>query len=219
MSGRARRRLIWVPIIHTQADLGSVSGSVKALHARKTGLGNWDRHVATIDEFWGRICREIEALHLDYAKVRLYQDGLPNCGQELRIVKDLVEAGSWNHRLLLDLVEKGAQLTGTESPELLIEEYELVRGVLKSIEAGGKGELDKQQAEHSRDILRKRDRYIAQRIGDTLQAGQTGLIFLGLLHDLQTLLPRDIRLNILGQAAGDARKTHATERTVTHDAD
>jgi len=200
MTSTTARRLIWVPILHTQADLGSVSGAVKALYARKIGLKKWNRHVATIDEFWRRTHEGIQSAlggDLDYGKVRLYQDGLPNCGHELRIVKDMIEAGSLNHQLLLELMEKGARLMGTESPELLIEEYELVRGVLKSLETSGKGTLNRQQASRSKDILRERDRYIAGRIADTLEPGETGLIFLGMLHRLQGLLPRDIRLSIL----------------------
>ena len=200
MTSTTARRLIWVPILHTQADLGSVSGAVKALYARKIGLKKWNRRVATIDELWRRTREEIQSAlgpGMDYGKVRLYQDGLPNCGHELRIVKDMIEAGSLNHQLLLELMEKGARLMGTESPELLIEEYELVRGVVKSLETSGKGTLNRQQASRSKDILRERDRYIAGRIADTLEPGETGLLFLGMLHRLQGLLPRDIRLSIL----------------------
>ena len=197
---KTARRLIWVPIIHTQADLGSVSASVKRLYARKMGLKRWNQHVATVEELWRRIRKEIERLDLDYAKVRLYQDGLPNCGEELRIVRDMIKAGSLNHQLLLELMEKGARLVGTESPELLIEEYELVRGVLKSLDAGGKGTLNRQQTQRSRTILRKRDRYIAERISHTLETGETGLVFLGVLHNLRGLLPRDVRLSVLGRA-------------------
>ena len=197
MSGTTARQLIWVPIIHTQADLGSVSESVKTLYTRTVGPKKWNQHVATINELWNTICEEIQRLDLDYGKVRLYQDGLPKCGQELRIVKDMIEAGSRNHNLLMELVEKGAQLVGTESPELLLEEYELVRGALRSIAAGGKGTLNRREAQRSTEILKKRDCYIAERIDDTLKTGETGLLFLGMLHNLTGALPHDIRLSIL----------------------
>jgi len=212
MTSKTARRLIWVPIIHTQADLGSVSGAVKALYARKIGLKKWNQHVATIEELWNTICEEIQRLNLDYGKVRLYQDGLPNCGQELRIVKDMIEVGSRNHSLLMELVEKGARLVGTESPELLIEEYELVRGALKSLETSGTGTLNRQQAQRSREILKKRDCYIAERIDDTLQTGETGLIFLGMLHRLNESLPHDIRLSILSLSASRHSKDAPRQR-------
>jgi hypothetical protein len=198
--------LIWAPIIHTQADLGSMIGSVRSIYARKVGLEKWDEHVAMVEELWSKTDEAVRRLDLDYRYVRIYQDGLPNCGQELRIVKDMIAAGSRNHRLLLDLVEKGAALAGTESPKLLIEEYELVRGAIKSIDAGGEGKLSGRQEARLREILKERDRYIARRIDETLGAGETGLIFLGMLHDLKGLLPRNIRLTVLGQNANGARK-------------
>jgi len=202
--------LVWVPIVHTQIDLGSVSESVRALHTRKVGREKWDHHTATIEELWRRIRQEIELLDLDYKRIRLYQDGLPDCDHELEIVRDLAKAGSQNHRLLLELIARGAQLVGTESAELLIEEYELVRLVLEVLGSDEKGTLSKQQAQRSRIILEKRDRYIAERISSTLGRDETGLIFLGMLHSLQDLLPPDIQLTTLSRVAQPARKETET---------
>ena len=54
--------------------------------------------------------QQIEGLDLDRERVRLYQDGLPVSGHESDIVRDLAQAGSPNHQLLLDLMAKGVQL-------------------------------------------------------------------------------------------------------------
>ena len=213
MAGGLTRALFLVPIIHTQADLGSLSESVRALHVRKGGRGKWENHIATVNELWKRIHDEVERLRLDYKKVRLYQDGLPSCGHELEIVRDLAEAGSQNHGFLLELMDKGAQLVGTESPEYLIEEYHLVRLMMEQFQSDEKGRLSKGQAERSTAILKKRDRYIAEKISHTLKDGETGLLFLGMLHSLEGLLPRDIRLTTLSQvawAAGEQTKTGPT---------
>ncbi len=43
------------------------------------------------------------------------------------IVSELSASGSRNHRLLMHLMDKGAMIMGTESPELLMEEYELAK--------------------------------------------------------------------------------------------
>jgi len=43
-------------------------------------------------------------------------------------------------------------------------------------------------------LLAQRDRYIANRIDSTLVAGESGILFLGMLHSLSTLLAKDIRL-------------------------
>jgi hypothetical protein len=43
-------------------------------------------------------------------------------------------------------------------------------------------------------LLKRRDQYIARRINDTLLAGETGLIFLGMLHSVRSWLDKDIRV-------------------------
>jgi hypothetical protein len=197
MLSKFTRQLIWVPVIHTQADLGSVSESVRQLYTRRIGRQKWKEHIRAVDRTWKGIREKIERLGLDIGKVRLYQDGLPTCGREEEIVRGLAQAGSQNHQILLDLVEKGAKLTGTESSELLMEEYRLARQALTLLDRGETDRLTMLQGEASRIILQKRDSYIAERINGTLQIGETGLIFLGMLHSLGGLLPPDIRVRCL----------------------
>lgn len=202
MAEQGKRRLIWVPIIHTQADLGSLSEAIRRLHHRAFGKGTWDRRLRTVAEMWRQIKNDLAALNLDYHQVRLYQDGLPCCGHELDIVRDLAKADSPNHQLLLDLMEKGAKLMGTESPDLLLEEYELARQVLTSAEAGKKRQSARRQQELSQLLLERRDRFIADQISNTLQVNETGLVFLGMLHHLEGRLPPDVAVLRLGQETG-----------------
>ena len=189
-----RRWLIWIPIIHTQADLGNMAESVKSLYVRKMGRAKWEKHVADIDRMWRGIRTRIEKMHLDYAQVRLYQDGLPTCGHEEQIVRDLARAGSQNHGLLADLMEKGARVTGTESPDLLLEEYNLAREALLALDRRESPEAAARRSALSKAILEKRDRHIGARIAETLQPGETGLIVLGRLHSLGGFLPPDVEV-------------------------
>lgn len=99
MAGCAARVLIWVPIVHSQADLGSLGGTVKELHVSRFGAPAWERRARSVEEFWTRVRAEIEGQALGYSLVRLYQDGLPNCGHEGAIVRDMAQAGSRNHQL------------------------------------------------------------------------------------------------------------------------
>jgi hypothetical protein len=43
-------------------------------------------------------------------------------------------------------------------------------------------------------ILKRRDRFIANRIDVTLKPGESGILFLGLVHNLEPHLPSDIRV-------------------------
>jgi pheromone shutdown protein TraB len=51
--------------------------------------------------------------------------------------------------------------------------------------------------EQAARLLEARDRFIAKRIDETLQAEETGLLFLGAAHRLDTLKSTDIRVEIL----------------------
>ena len=190
MQNRGARQLIWVPVIHTEADLGNMSESVKRLYVQKLGRAKWEWHLRAVRTFWSRLEEQLEALRLPYERVRLYQDGLPCCGREAEIIGTLAEAGSLNCWLLLKLMERGARITGTESPELLLEEYDLAR---KTLVGEGSGKPARRADPH-RCILDLRDRYIAARIDQTLEQGETGLIFLGMLHSLDRRLPAGIRV-------------------------
>jgi len=203
-----RRRLIWVPIIHTEVDLGRMREQVKAAHVRRLGRAKWEKRVREVDRLWDAIRARIESLRLDWSRVRLYQDGLPVCGQEERIVADMARAGSRNHGLLTELMQRGATLMGTESPDLLLEEYTLARRTVSEQQAAGEGQAGeaqtggeaatgRQQADRHRRLLQRRDAYIARRIDETLRPGETGLLFLGMLHGAVNHLPPDIEVSRL----------------------
>jgi hypothetical protein len=194
MDANGRRRLIWIPIIHSQADLGSVGEFFRQLYVRRTSHEDWDRHIQTLDDAWNRIGAAIDRMNLDYGVVRVYQDGLPLCGHEMDIVKDLAASGSRNHEILLNLVAKGATIIGTESPALLLQEYELVQQLLERLAENDAHNLTAHDHEISSLVLERRDRFIAGRVDETLRAGEVGLLFLGLLHTLEGCLPPDITM-------------------------
>ena len=184
------RRLIWVPIIHTPEDLGKLRASVRDRHIGRRGRAGWEAHVKAVGEFWREIRRRVAGLDVSPSKIRLYQDALPVCGFEEQIVRELAGGGGANHQLLADLMARGATLTGTESPHLLVEEYELNRRSL-----AGTPSLD--APEKAKALLEARDQFIADRIAQTLRGGETGLIFLGMAHSLEGRLPADIRVERL----------------------
>jgi hypothetical protein len=92
------------------------------------------------------------------------------------------------------LKEKGAAIMGTESSELLVEEYQLVKEDFASgkPQVATRGEPRRKALRDS--LLKRRDQYIARRVNETLGAGETGLIFLGMLHSLGSWLDKDIRV-------------------------
>lgn len=193
-SNAAGRRLLHIPVIHSQAEMGSLSPTIQAITVRKLGAKGWERNVSLIDGIWTQIEQTIDRWSLPYEKVRLYQDGLPVCGRELEIVSELAKAGSRNHQLLLRLKERGATLMGTESAGLLVQEYNLSKQMLAANDAAKAARWEARHQESSRSLLKRRDQAIAERINHTLCRGEIGLLFLGMLHSLERWLAQDIQV-------------------------
>ncbi|MGA2866882.1 MAG: hypothetical protein ABSF95_20605 [Verrucomicrobiota bacterium] len=193
-AGAAGRTLIHIPVIHTQADMGALAKAIQALTIHKLGQQGWQRNLEVIDEVWSRIEAAIEGWSLPYQRVRLYQDGLPVCGREEQIVTELAKAGSRNHQLVLRLKRRGATIMGTESAELLVLEYKLIKQALDAVDGKAAGQAEVRDRALSLALLAKRDQAIAERINQTLAPGETGIIFLGMLHRLEPWLAKDIRV-------------------------
>ncbi|MDX2116346.1 MAG: hypothetical protein SFZ24_12110 [Planctomycetota bacterium] len=172
------RALIIIPIVHAEADLGTLAAEV-----RGADPAAWERKQRLIGEHWNSVERFCSTLPGEPRRWRVYQDGLPVCGRERAIIEDLALRGSRNGSVVLSLLSRGATLEGTESPALLIEEYRRARAPLTP---------GKSDAEGAQRLLRQRDDFIARRIDHTLKQGETGILFIGLLHDVLSRLPPSI---------------------------
>jgi len=184
------RQLISIPVVHTPADLGSQREAVREAYIARYGHQGWCQHLEVLAQLWHRIRQRVLALSVDFTTVRLYQDGLPVCGHELAIVETLAAAGSSNHQLLLDLVNRGAILMGTEDPALLLQERDRLqqqRAAEPTPEAGEDPLYD--------TLMAQRDASIANRIASTLREGALGLLFIGALHRVVQRLPEDIAVH------------------------
>jgi hypothetical protein len=186
------RGLKYIPIIHTGVEMGSMYEILKAEHIKRYGTQKWEEHNRIIEDFWKGIRKKVFNLNLDYQKTRLYQDGLPVCGKELEIVQELVKMGSRNHQILIELIQLGAKLEGTEDPKLLLEEYTYLKNASADLDIPKKKRRYQRLAQ---SILQKRDSYIGQRIDKTLMEGETGLLFIGITHRVNEKLPKDIDID------------------------
>jgi hypothetical protein len=187
------RTLIYFPIVHTQADMGKLKESVALATLEKAGRAGLARKTAAIEQIWTEIEAAIDALALSLERVRLYQDGLPVCGREAEIVAELAQAGSRNHQLLVRLMARGAVLMGTESGDLLVQEYQLAKQSLTMRPPRAAGVAAARRA-LSEALLQRRDQFMAQRLNDTLKDGETGILFLGRLHSLERYLQPDVKV-------------------------
>lgn len=189
--------LIYIPVIHTGADIGSLGAILGEQFTLKYGGAAWEGHRRAIEEMWKGLTQRIHDLNLNWPSVRIYQDGLPVCGREKDMIRDMVGKGSYNFALIQSLLDKGAQVEGTESPFLLLKEYDHMKSL-----AEAKTDRDIQNARTTsekmeRELLFKRDRFICGRINQTLRAEETGILFIGLFHEVDQWLAKDITVRYL----------------------
>ena len=167
------RRLVYIPIVHGHADMGSAGNTVRRAYADRGDEDAWENSRLAIAAFWDAVESAVDSLRLDCRKARLYQDGLPVCGLEDKIVRDLAMQGVPNHRILLKLMERGAAIEGTEDPDLLRIEYELI--MTTAAGATDAGRPEGARAAQLRDLLDRRDWFIARRIDATLTQQDIGI--------------------------------------------
>jgi hypothetical protein len=184
--------LIIIPIAHTEADLGSAAVAARRATEQRYGRDSWARKQRLLHEAWDRVEEWARATPIAPGRAFVFQDGLPVCGREAEIVDDLVAKGSRNGQILRLLMDRGAAITGTESPALLIKE-------LERLNAAGDQPGTSAAAQQ---LLGQRDRYIATRIDETLMPGSTGILFVGLSHNVAACLPADVAVKYpLGRGA------------------
>ncbi len=177
--------------------MGSVAEPLKKEYIRRYGLKRWDEHIEAINSMWQGIRQKIFDLGLDYHKTKVYQDGLPVCNKELAIAYDLAQGCNENYKIILELIQRGANLVGTEEPGLLLEEYNYIKAVTKIDNLEEKGKAVKNYEKIALDLLKRRDEYIAKRISKTLIEGETGILFIGMKHRVDEKLSRDIEVSYL----------------------
>jgi len=185
------RKLIYVPIIHTNPDMGSLAPEMEKWANEVVGGENWGNHQRVVNLYWRQLAGYWENKRV--AGVKIFQDGMATNGAVgKRIVKELAQKGSINYQIIEHLLQKGAELVKTEDPILLKEEYFLTKELLKKKSFLG-GILATLWYKWKKDkLLTQRDAYVAKAISENLQEGEMGICFLGAYHQLLPQLPTDI---------------------------
>lgn len=190
------RTLIYVPIIHSDADMGSVGAAIEKQSSAYIGSERWLKHKQMVGKFWGNVAAYFAAF--DAANLKIFQDGLPAGGElGMKIVLKAADQGSLNYRIILDLLNRGAVLCQTEDPGLLRTEYELLNSLVQP--AGHpKRQVGRPQDKSRLERLTvERDKFVAGSIDASLNEGETGVLFMGSFHDVLKRLPAGIQVKQL----------------------
>lgn len=185
--------LIYVPIIHMSADLGSLAKDVNRRGIADLGEELWREHIKTVEGFWDVVSHYFDSI--DVSGIKIYQDGMvaeDEVGQ--RIVEEGAKSGSKNYELVSELLKKGAILIKTEDFKLVKKERDRliaitqVKTIPEKLIAYMKYKVTKNR------LLNKRDEFIAKRVYETLNQDETGIIFIGAFHNIKERLPKDVRI-------------------------
>lgn len=175
------RSLLYIPIIHEEADLGSAGPALAQSGSSLAGGRRWDLHKQTVRGFWDEVERCLR--RFDPRNIRVYQDGLAADGAlGRRIAEEASRRGSRNYQIILALLDSGADLRATEDPELLL---------LEGTRLHGHHGTSTSAVPHQ-ELLERRDAYIARKINSTLREGELGVLFVGAGHAVIAALAEDI---------------------------
>ncbi len=194
------KKLIYIPIVHNKADLGSLGSQLSVEGAQKYGASAWQNHLDEVEKSWDKIELEIfkRLKKTSFDKIKIYQDGLPVAGEiGIKIVNDAAGNGSKNYSIIRRLLAGGANLELAENKDLLLKEYYLLADI-------NKAETPEKQLESflfyqkiSGELLLSRDHYVAKQINETLKDGETGIAFFGASHTITDKLKTDINVIVI----------------------
>lgn len=187
------RRLLYVPIIHTEADLGSVGQDVAKRGLRQFGEILWKRHQETVLSFWESIASYFDSIEVSGFKI--FQDGMVADGElGMTIVREAVKADSRNYQVVSELIRKGAILVKTEDFNFVREERDWIIRITQAKSRAQKLDAAIKYKLAKNNLLDKRDKFIAKQINDTLQEGGMGILFIGAFHNVRKWLQQDIHV-------------------------
>jgi hypothetical protein len=193
MKQSANPLLYYSPIIHMEADLGSLGGELNARGLASFGKDLWQRHQRTVETFWRSIQTFLQRLPAEGLIV--FQDGMVAGGEVgERIVREVAKSGSLNFQIVEELLGRGATLVQTEDLALVKAERDRLLRITQAAGTGAKLRAYLAYRWGKRRLLRQRDSFIRRRILEELKPERRGLLLLGAEHRVIPSLPPTVQV-------------------------
>jgi len=204
------RRLVIVRIPNSRLRLGPLGEEVirRRVADRETTVPS----EAWLASYWRKVRAElIETLtamrkQATLAGVQVFQQGVCVSGKQgMKMATELAALGNRNYGLVVELTRLGAKLEKTEDARLLSEEYNLLREAIAAPRVENRVAARKAYQAREKELRAGRDAYIARQIDRILGPDAIGVLFAGPTHDVEKMLPADIRVTVLRPARGRRR--------------
>jgi len=187
------RTLLYVPVIHTSADLGAIAKDVNKRGIIDLGEAVWREHGRTVAGFWDALAAYFDPI--DVSGMKIYQDGMVADGEVgQKIIEEGVKSGSRNYEILSKLLNRGAMLVKTENLQFVMEERDRLLDITKAKSTSRKLIAFAKYKLLKNRLLKKRDKFINGRIEETLNQGEKGIIFIGAYHNIKDILAKTIMI-------------------------
>ncbi len=141
-----------------------------------------------VERYWREAGVQVRKLEAGLgAVVHIYHEGSDREGEAA--LASLEQGNPAAYPMLKETCERGARLRPTEDTEALLEVLDLQRCMFQGLVSA---RVARQLSEWYRDALKRRYEAIAQRIDQTLEKDQVGLLIVSQDHQVQ--LPQDIQV-------------------------
>ncbi len=168
-SFKQERKLFLVPLIYSDKDAPT-------------------EYQERYERYWEGVIQHITNLETKLGKVnRVYHEALSLSGEDgLKIVEKL---NLKSHRIIADKCSEGANLESTEDQDIAEESFDWQRCLMVGLTSE---KVANKVYEFFIESTRKRYEFISKKINETLQPGETGLIFIREDHRIQ--FPNDVQV-------------------------
>lgn len=187
--------LYHVPIIHTSEEYGTLSPAIRRALISRLGEKIFEKFQEEIHAYWRLVEARIEKTIHDFNGLIIYQDSFPIGPREKileffgHLLRDYPQK-SPNFNLVKKMLDRGAILEGTEDMNLVLKLMKIYQLVSEASSPLEQNRILVENAARAKEIMRKRDAFIAQRICDTLPVDGRGILFIGRDHDVVTELKK-----------------------------
>ena len=181
------RKLYFIPLIHRGED-------------------SPDEYVIKFNKYWEQVEKQIADLEAKLGGVkRIYHELVPAVGDDgIKAIEELCDRSC---KIVRNCLEKGAQLEAAEEADVLTEFMDWSRCLMIGLQ---NQRVISQIYQSYLDITKKRNEYIANKIDETLQKGETGILVMRENHQVQ--FPTDIQIFYVAPPALDEIKRWLRER-------
>jgi hypothetical protein len=187
------RKLLYIPIIHEDADMGSAASSIGKKSVEICGMERWERHKEIVTRFWDKISAYFG--EMDPGDLVIYQDGLMVDGElGRRIIEEGAKKGSRNYQIVLDLIKRGGEIRRTEDIQFIKKELDRILQLAQIEPEQETNSHATQTRIDGQRLMEERDNFIAKAINETLKSQERGVLFLGAFHNVLSRLADDIKV-------------------------